>query len=295
MEYDNIRSWQQLRITLAQSLKDNLDVNFFGAEDFFSDNPHWLPLFNDISNVLDRENFGQLQLKGDTISFSPKRITKFSLEIESQKYSSIVEILLLLMPYLFTREFRTKINFVGVTHNFHSYSTAFMKNAFFAILEKMGFFASLNLQSFAFYGNAKGHAEARIYPQEKKDFSMEKFFVQGKFMGVKIFISQLNTDIAKRQKEYICKNFSFDENKVSIFEISGKHGYGNVVEFYVQKNDVNFIFSTKLEIIDTIGNIFFDEKSVYSEIDKTFLEADDFLNKREMPAFLLSELILYTK
>ena len=86
-----------------------------------------IPLFNDFKRIVFETGAGMLGDSGDDILFNPEGIMHGTYSFETDKYSSISEIELFLMPSLFYSEFRSVLNYTGVTHSHLSYPTTFFK------------------------------------------------------------------------------------------------------------------------------------------------------------------------
>ena len=236
-------SWRHIRIALSLALMKREPVVIKNGFAFIEKNFDFVPLFNDIKRIVFETGAGMLGDSGDDILFNPEGLFYGTYNIGTDKFSSISEIELFLMPSLFYNEFRSAVNYTGVTHSHISYPTTFLKETIFSFLESTGHYASLNLKRFGFYGSGGGAAESKIYPAEAKKCSNLFSSAEPKIEGVRIFMAKMNMDMAGREKEFIIKNTGVDENRVQIMEIVDADGYGNSIHVYVKFGEVNVILS----------------------------------------------------
>ncbi len=291
--------WIYIRQALALSLYKKKSILITSGQSYIENTPQYIPLLNDIKNTINKYNLGEITTEKGNILFNPGEISQNRLEIDSQNYSSFTETVLFLLPSLFSKEFRTIINLSGVSHSPLSYPTSFIRESFLSILESMGFFASMALIKFGFYGSGNGEAESRVYPAERKNAISNIKIEPTQIATVKIFISKMNMELAKREKEYFIKNFSIDEKKISIIEIQNAAGFGNSVQIYVsaelsgRNEQFNFILHREMEIYNCAGDMIFDEEIIYNSINNLMKECDMLIKDHVIPKNIIREIMPY--
>ena len=260
---------------------------------FIGKNYDLIPLFNDIKRIVFETGAGMLTDSGDDILFNPEGLHYGTYIFETDKFSSISEIELFLTPSLFYNEFRSAINYTGVTHSHISYPTTFLKETLFSFLESTGHYASLNLKRFGFYGSGGGSAESKIYPAEPEKCGNLFSFVNPKIEGVRIFMAKMNMEMAGREKEFIIKNAGVDENRVQIMEIVDADGYGNSIHVYVKCGEVNVILSRDMEIYNSAGDFVFEESKYYTTLTGLIQDAERLVKLKLLPIYLMDEVLPY--
>lgn len=252
-----------------------------------------IPLFNDLKRLVFDTGAGILTDSGSDIIFTPEGILPGTYSFETDKFSPVSEIELFLLPSFLYNDFRSIINYRGVTHSHLSCPTTFLKETLFGYLENTGHYASLNLKRFGFYGSGGGVVESRIYPAEPKRcgniFTPDTMGIE----GVRILMAKMNMDMAAREKEFIIKNTGIEENKVQILEIVDADGYGNSIHVYVRHGGVNIILSRDMEIYNSAGDFVFEEGKYYSALTGLLQEVEKLLKIKTLPVYLTDELIPY--
>jgi RNA 3'-terminal phosphate cyclase len=260
---------------------------------FIENNFDLMPLFNDIKRIVSETGAGMLGDSGDDIIFNPDGLFYGAYNFETDKFSSISEIELFLMPSLFYHEFRSALNFTGVTHSHLSYPTTFIKETLLAFLESTGHYASLNLKRFGFYGSGGGFAESKIYPAEPKKCGNVFELSAPEIEGVRIFMAKMNMEMAGREKEFIIKNTGIDENRVQIMEIVDADGYGNSIHVYVKCGGVNVILSRDMEIYNSAGDFVFEESRYYTTLTGLLHDTEMVVKLKTLPVYLMDEILPY--
>lgn len=285
--------WPLIRQTLSISLMKNEPVLLKGA--FASISAlHWImPIYSDLKKVIIETGFGILtEIDGD-IAFKPEQPGHSTFHISTGEFTPLSEIELFFLPYLFQEKFRSVIHFQGVTHSHLSYSTTFLKETFFGLLEKTGHYSSLNLKRFGFYGSGGGVAESRIYPAEPHAADNIFQFKNKKIEGVKILVAGMNMDIASREKDFVKRNIAVDENRITTLEIADANGFGNSIQIYFSCDDINFIISRDMEFYNSNGDFVFDESAYYRSLSDLVDKCSLFLKSDTIPLSIQIEMLPY--
>ena len=187
----------------------------------------------------------------------------------------------------------------GVTHGALSYPTAFINQTLFALVERLGFYASMSLRRFGFYGSGGGRVEVKAYPFEIKENIAYREIKRTEIFGAKIFFSGMNINTAKREKEFIISELNIPENSVPIIDVMDSDGMGNSVMVYVNSfNDnglhpTNFIFSKDADIYNIHGDFVFSEDNMFNLMKGLFIEVNDFMNNKYIPVNVMREVYSY--
>lgn len=280
-------------MALSLSLLKGEPVLVKNGFEFIENNYDLAPLYSDLKKTVFDTGAGMLNESGPDIMFYPEGLAGGTYDIQTDKYSSISEIELFLMPSLFYKGFRSVINYTGVTHCHLSYPTTFLKETLFSFLEKTGHYASLNLKRFGFYGSGGGLAESRIYPAEPVRNGNILSFEGCRIEGVRIFMAKMNMEMAGREKEFIIKNAGVDESRVQIMEIIDADGYGNSIQVYVKCGGVNVILSGDMEIYNSAGDFIFEESRYYKTLSGLLGDAERLVKLKALPVYLTDELVPY--
>jgi len=286
-------NWQLIRGTLALSLMTNEPVLLNGAYDYASASHDIIPLYHDLKNSIAETGAGILTEIGGDLAFRPEPLEPGTLYISTGKFTPLSEIELFFLPALFAGNFRSVIHYEGVTHSHLSYSTTFLKETLFSLLEKTGHYASMNLKRFGFYGSGGGIAESRVYPAEPRSVVDIFHFNEKKIEGVKILVSGMNMEIAVREKEFIKRNLGIDENIISTLEIADSNGFGNSIQVYVRCDDMNFILSRDMELYNSNGDFIFDESLYYSSLTDLLEKSALFMKSETVPESIKLEVLPY--
>lgn len=264
--------------------------NGFG---FIENNYDLVPFYNDLKRIVFETGAGMIADSGPDILFNPEGLTYGVYNIETDKYSSISEIELFLLPSLFNCGFRSVINYRGVTHCHLSYPTTFLKESLFTFMEYTGFYASMNLKRFGFYGSGGGIAESRVYPAEPVAAGDIFSAAENRIEGVRIFLARMNMEMAAREKDFIVKNTGLDANRVQIMEVVDADGYGNSIQVYVSCGKTVVILSRDLEIYNSAGDFVFDEDRYYVTLSGLMSETEKLVKFGRLPGFIMDEIIPY--
>ncbi len=286
-------SWRHIRIALSLSLFKREPVVIKNGFDFIEQNFDIVPIFDNLKKVVIDTGAGLLGDSGGDIVFSPEGICSGAYSFDTGRYSAIPEVELFLLPSLLFGSHRSVLKYTGVTHSHISYPTTFLKETLFGYLENAGFYASMNLKRFGFYGSGGGVAESRIYPAEPVKHAAAPSFSGAAIEGVKIFMAKMNMEMASREKEFMVRNTGVDENRVQIMEIVDADGFGNSIHVYMKCGGVNVILSRDMEIYNSAGDFIFDENRYYSTLTELVSETDRLKKSGIAPAALKDELIPY--
>lgn len=285
--------WPLIRQSLSLSLMKNEPILLKGAFDSISLCDWIIPIYSDLKKAVIETGSGVLtEINGD-IAFRPDDQGNGTFHISTGEFTPLSEIELFFLPYLFKENFRSVIHYQGVTHSHLSYSTSFLKETFFALLEKTGHYASMNLKRFGFYGSGGGIAESRIYPAEPCTADNLFPFKQKRIEGVKILVAGMNMEIASREKEFIKRNIAVDEERISILEIVDASGFGNSIQIYLSCDDINFILSRDMEFYNSNGDFIFDESAYYNSLSDLVDKCSSFLKSDTLPLSIKSEMLPY--
>lgn len=292
IEFKNL-TWQRLRLALSLALMQGEPLLVKNGCSFIEKNFDFHPLYETVKRFIFETGCGMLADSGDDLQFLPEGLMYGVFDIDTGSFTPLAEIELLLMPALFKQEFRSVINYSGVTHSHLSYPTSFLKESLFALLEKMGFYASMNLKRFGFYGSGGGSSESRIYPAEIKTCTDVLSFSGKRIEGARVFMAGMNMDMAKKEKEFLSRSLHLDENKVQIMEIVDADGMGNSIQVYVECGGMHMIVSRDMEVFNSAGDIVFDEAKYYSSISALVSETERFIKTDYIPTGITAELIPY--
>lgn len=286
-------SWRLIRIALSLSLLKGEPVVIKNCFEYIERNYDIIPLFDTLKQVVLETGAGVLgDMDGDVV-FNPDGINPGSFIFDTGGYSPISEVELFLLPSLLFKAHRSVINYTGVTHSHISYPTTFLKETLLGLLEGFGFYASMNLKRFGFYGSGGGSAESRIYPAEPAKSTTPLSFAGASIDGAKVFMAKMNMEMASREKEFIVRNTGVPENRVQIMEIVDADGFGNSIQIYVKCGGVNVILSRDMEIYNSAGDFIFDEGRYYSALSELIGETDKLLKLNAAPQNLIEEVLPY--
>ena len=284
--------WLLIRQALSLALLKNKPVAIHGGPQFLKQHPEYRPLFEDLSRTTAVMGTGRLACENEILAFEPRPLPPGSHSLESPPLSSAVELLLFLMPCLLYGDFRSILNFRGVTHSIISHPTSFIKESLLKAIEELGFYASLTLKRFGFQGSGGGIFESRIYPHEAKRaqiFSGQSCALS----GVTIFISHLNTDLAMREKFMLAELLGLDENKIAIIEIIDSDGIGNSIQALVSCGGINVILSRDALVCNERGGITCDESDIPAILTGLSDEVKALTGDRVLPEHIIRELYPY--
>jgi len=279
-------SFRQL-LSLALFKNEPLEVNFSSFKQDCE------ALYSDLAKTISELDLGEITRKKGLIFYFPKKKEHYKISLDFDKFSSLIEVFLFLLPTLFKQKFRTILEFAGVTHSPLSYPTSFIKETFLSILERMGLYASLNLRRFGFYGSGGGQIEARVYPAELKKYSYS-FKGEGKnILGAKIFISKIDSKLAKEAKEFLQDGLKLSEQKIGIIEILDSDGFGNSLQVFCEADGFNYLFFREIEIYNSAGNFIYDHEQSKNVWQDLVNECQRFQEKNIIPDYLMRELTFF--
>ncbi len=280
-------------MALSLALLKGEQVVVRDAENMLNADPSLPPLYDDIKRFIFETGCGMITESGEDIGFYPELLAPGRYNIETGNYSSISELELFLLPSLFNRETRSVISYRGVTHSHISYPTVFLKETIFGILEQCGFYASMNMKRFGYYGSGGGAAESRIYPEEKRACGDMLAGRPVTLEGVRIFVAKMDMALADREKEFVLKNIPVPEGKVQVMEVRDADGYGNSVQAYMKYGNLNVILSRDMEIYNSAGDLVFDEARYYAGLSSLKDEISGFINSGRLPLYIAAEVLPY--
>lgn len=289
----NGSGWRGLRLALSLALLKGEQAIFPGGINVLTSDPANVPLYDDIKKFISDANCGMLAESGEDIAFYPETLFPGRYSIETGNYSSMTELELFILPSLFSRGTRSVINYKGVTHSHVSFPTVFIKETLLGLLEQCGFYASMNMKRFGYYGSGGGIAESRIYTAEKKvcvDLLAPRTV---SLEGVRIFVAKMDMSLAEREKEFVLKNIKVPAEKVQVMEIRDADGFGNSIQVYMKFGNVNVIFSRDMEIYNSAGDLVFDEARYYAALGSLKDEIARFISTGILPAYMAAEVIPY--
>lgn len=155
-------NWRYIRLALSLSLLKREDLVIKRGFKFLEKNYDLLHLFNGFKKIVFDAGAGIISSSEEDIIFNPEGLSDGSYNFDCDEYLPISEIELFLMPSLFHSNYRSVINYRGVTHSHLSYPTTVIKTTLFDLLERLGYYGSFNLKRFGFYGSGGGIAESRF-------------------------------------------------------------------------------------------------------------------------------------
>ena len=286
-------NWRYIRLALSLSLLKRENIVIKNGFEFIDKNYDLQPIFNSLKKIVFDSGAGMLSNSEGDIIFNPEGLADGVYNFDCDEYSPITEIELFLMPSLFHSDFRSVINYRGVTHSSLSYPTTVVKTTLFDFLERLGYYGSFNLKRFGFYGSGGGIAESKIYPAEPKKCDGLLDFNEYKIEGVKIFMAKMNMDMAAKEKEFIVKNISVDESAVQIMEIVDADGFGNSIQAYTLCNGINVIISKDMDMYNSAGDFIFDEGKYYSAMSGFVQDVEKISKLKKIPIAYAEEILPY--
>ncbi|MCU0849202.1 MAG: hypothetical protein MUD12_15075 [Spirochaetes bacterium] len=291
LEFEGI-DWTAIRQALSLSLLKKRPLKIAGGGAFLSERPEYMPLFLDISDLVERTGAGKLSLGSGSIVFEPRGLGPGNIEFETRNNSSAVELLLFVMPALFFNDFRSVVRIGGVTHSHLSYSTAFVKETLLALLEKIGFYASLSLKKFGFYNSGGGSLESRVYPSEAAPWDFGGLGPAA-VEGAKIIISRIDGRVAASERGMIMSGLGIGADRTAVLEVMDSPGFGNSVQVCVRAGGIPFIFSREAVFFNEAGDLVYDEEKNAAAFSGTLVSARDFSARGEFPPFVMREILPY--
>ena len=284
--------WLLIRQALSLALLRNQPITIAGGAAFLGDHGEYRPLFDDMDRAVTSMGAGRLAIDGDSILYEPKPLRPGRFRFETGRFSSSIEILLFMMPALFCNDFRSILELSGVTHSPLSCPTAFVKETLLTAMERLGFYGSLTLKRFGFYGSGGGAMESRIYPREKGAGGALTGCAKASLAGAKIFISRLDTGLAELEKSMLMERLGLDENRIAIIEVMESDGPGNSVLVFADCSGLPVVLFREMRIYAENGEIIFSEEALQGEITVIETEANA-LKNGILPERVIRELCPY--
>ncbi|MCX7679275.1 MAG: hypothetical protein N2316_08635 [Spirochaetes bacterium] len=286
--------WIIIRQALSISLATGKHCCIKDAMAFLALHPHFGAFLSDVEEFLHKYGWGTFETQKNDLLFYPQSPTFGTFQISINPYSSAIEMMLFIMPALFSQDFRSKIFLSGVTHSPHSYGTTWMKESFLTFLEQMGFYASCTLRRFGFYASGGGFIEAKVYPHEKHTFSFQSFNNKTiTLQGARIYIAHLDNSIATQEKALLCDLLHIDDNQVKVLEIRDCDGAANHIEIYFDLNAFPIVLSESIPVYDYSGNFVFSDEKIIATIQTLTQKATEIAHQSQLPLEIERELSLY--
>lgn len=289
----NGSGWRGIRLALSLALLKEEQLRVRDGVNVIASDPAFLPLYDDIKRFIFETGCGMLTESGEDIAFLPEHLPAGRYGVETGNFSSISEIELFILPSLFHRDSRSVINYRGVTHSHVSYPTVFLKETLFGFLEMYGFYASMNMKRFGFYGSGGGVAESRIYPAEKRFCDGMLDPRETGIEGFRVFVGKMDMSLAEREKDFILKNIAVPAERIQVMEIRDADGFGNTIQAYMKFGSLNVILSRDMEIYNSAGDLVFDEGKYYAGLGSLKEEVSLFVKSGRLPLYIAAEVIPY--
>jgi RNA 3'-terminal phosphate cyclase len=286
-------NWRYIRLALSLALFKREHIVIRNGFKFIEKNYDLLHLFNCFKKFVFDADAGIISDSEEDIIFNPEGMGSDIYNFDCDEYFPISEIELFIMPSLFHSNYRSAVNYRGVTHSHISYPTTVIKTTLFDFLERMGFYGSFNLKRFGFYGSGGGIAESKIYQMEPKICDDLFSFNECKLEGVKIFMAKMNMDMAQKEKEFIVKHIGIPENSVQIMEIVDADGFGNSIQAYTMCNGMNIILSKDMDLYNSAGDFIFDENKYYRALSGFVQEVELISKLKKIPQCYVEEILPY--
>ncbi len=291
--------WILIRQVLSLSLLKNRSVRIIGGGRFIRENIAYKPVIDDFINIFQKFKAGEIIIDEECITCNSQWPGFGIFNIESGKYSSITEIILLLLPLLLSYDFRSVLNIRGVTNSPLSYTGSFLSETFFSILEGAGLFAGYVLKRYGFYGSGGGEVEVRVYPAEPA--VAENIFAndQLSISGARIIISGLSPAVAKRQRDLLSEKLHIDEKKICTIEVLDSDGMGNSVQIFIESGEkinlfpLRFVLYREMAAYNCAGDLIFDENENFKLLEELAKETDRLINRLSIPEYILREYLIY--
>jgi RNA 3'-terminal phosphate cyclase (ATP) len=283
-------NWTDLRHALSLSMARGASSVLINTGAFTEETADTLPLLQDIAAAIQTAGAGKLELKSDSICYHAEKLLPGTYDINSSKYSSCVELFLLFLPVLLYLDFRSVLNFYGVTHSQFFHTTGFIKETVLPFLEKMGYYGSLSLKRFGFFGSGEGSFEARIYPQEADTGAFTLPRGDKKVENARVYLSGIKTDLAKQQKEILMKEFGLEDKMVSIVEILDSSGPGNSIQAAVSHGGDTMLFCKDIPFYTSSGDYIYEEENLFSGTMELCEEIRDFCKNDSLWKLFVKEM-----
>jgi len=235
---------------------------------------------------------GRIALDDTSITYVPNPLKPGRFGFETGRFSSAVEILLFMMPALFRGSFRSVLELKGVTHSPFSCPTAFVKETLLPAMEGLGFFGSLTLKRFGFYGSGGGELESRLYPGEKGSGGAFAECAGASINGIKIIISHLDTALAELEKSMLMERLGLDQSRTAIIEVMESDGSGNTVMVFAECGGVRVVLFREMRLFDENGEIILNEDALRCELAGIESEAKA-LKRGVLPERVIREMCPY--
>lgn len=284
--------WVLIRQALSLALLKNQPITIGGAAEFLDAHREYRPVYDDLSRFASDMGAGRFSLAEGTIQYEPRPIAPRRAHFGTGPHSSAVELLLFLLPALFHADFRSVIEFSGVTHSPFSAPTAFVKETLLGGLERLGFFGSLTLKRFGFYGSGGGAMEARSYPREQAGGADAAPGGGGSLSGAKIFISRLDTGLAELEKNMLAEKTGITRDRIAIIEVLESDGAGNGIQVFAECGGLTVVLSREMRLFSETGEIILGEDALREAIGAIADEAAA-LTRGALPERLVRELLPY--
>lgn len=283
--------WVIIRQALSLALVRSQPITIGEGAAFFDAHREYRPLFEDLTRFAAEIGAGRPVLADGTILYEPRPVSPRRTHFGTGPHSSAVELLLFLMPALFHADFRSILEFSGVTHSPLSTPTAFVKETLLGALERLGFYGSVTLKRFGFYGSGGGAMEARVYPRESAP-PAPSAGGRVSLAGAKIFISRLDTGLAELEKSMIAERVGIEPGRIGIIEVLESDGAGNGIQVYAESGGLPIVISREMRLFSETGEIILNEEALRAEIEAVAGEVRS-LRAGTLPERFARELLPY--
>jgi hypothetical protein len=251
-----------LRQVLAAALLAEREVVIKGGACFIDSTPEVQPLVSDWEKFLDGFRLGAFDISGRDLVFTPGPVRHGIYDFETNPYSSAVELALLMAPSLSACPYRSALVLRGVTHAAHSYATDFVRETLFALLESMGFYASLSLGRFGFYGTGGGALEVKVFPSGAAQAKTTLPACVPRVTGARVYVSRYPSTLAYEQKGILSGDLGLDPSAVGIMEIMNAAGSGNALHAHLDWGGVDVLLPHVIDAYSFDGSSVADERAL---------------------------------
>ncbi len=249
------------------------------------------PIFNDIKGIIAALKAGEFTESGKDLVYTPDSVSYGRHRLDTGPFSSGVEAAMFLMPVLFFQGFRSVVTISGATHSPLSHPTGFVKESLLPVLERLGFYGSLSLNRFGFYGSGEGEFEMRIYPHEIRKVDGPPLHPVESIAAARIFMARMNVDLAARYRGLLSMILSLPEERISILEIRDAAGMGCAVQVYLEAGGQTHILYRDIPVYNDNGDLVFDEGDSRDLLDALAVEAKGLAGDRGVPDLLMAEAV----
>ncbi|TAL30365.1 MAG: hypothetical protein EPN93_19810 [Spirochaetes bacterium] len=282
-----------LRQVLAAALLAEREVLVRGGAAFIDSTPEVQPLVSDWEKFIDSFRLGAFDINGDDLVFTPGQVRHGIYSFETNPYSSAVELALLMAPALSARPYRSALDLRGVTHAAHSYATDFVRETLFALFEPMGFYTSLSLRRFGFYGTGKGEMEVKVFPSRSRQAGSIIPACVPRVTGARVYISRYPSTLAYEQKDILSGDLGLDPATVGIMEIMNAAGSGNALHAHLDWGGIDVLLPHVIDAYSFDGSRVADEAALCDAVRVFANFVRGVVADGVLPAVVVRELVPY--